>query len=37
MTKYIPKTMDMADWVLDVRVNYKKAVLLIFFLKKLFC
>ena len=23
--------MDMADWVLDVRVNYKKAVLLIFF------
>ena len=29
--KIYTENMDMPDWVLDVRVNYKKAVLLIFF------
>ena len=29
MTKYLFKTMDMMDYLLDIRVNYKKAVILI--------
>ena len=29
MTKYISKTMDIKDEVLDIRANYKKSVILI--------
>ena len=37
MTKYISKTMDLMEWILFIRVNYKKSSYLKDCLEKVLC